>query len=100
MALKSDPATDLAVVSAILSSAFDLAIPGRWCFSAEVGLSGEIRPMPHLERRIAEANRLGFEKIFISSYNARTHIPKGHIELRKFPGWGHWASCFLKAKES
>jgi len=55
----TDPATDLAVVSAILSSAFDLAIPGRWCFAAEVGLSGEIRPVPHLERRIAEANRLG-----------------------------------------
>ncbi|NLA16313.1 MAG: DNA repair protein RadA, partial [Bacteroidales bacterium] len=85
----TDPATDLAVVSAILSSAFDLAIPARWCFAAEVGLSGEIRPVPHLERRIAEANRLGFEKIFISSYNAHTHIPKGtRIEVVKVSGMG------------
>jgi DNA repair protein RadA/Sms len=94
----TDPATDLAVVSAILSSAFDLAIPGRWCFSAEVGLSGEIRPVPHLERRIAEANRLGFEKIFISSYNARTHIPKGtRIEIEKVSGMGALGKLLFKS---
>ncbi len=93
----TDPATDLAVVSAILSSAFDLAIPGRWCFAAEVGLSGEIRPVPHLERRIAEANRLGFEKIFISSYNAHTHIPKGtRIEIEKVSGMGALGKLLFK----
>lgn len=93
----TDPATDLAVVSAILSSAFDLAIPGRWCFAAEVGLSGEIRPVPHLERRIAEANRLGFEKIFISSYNAHTHIPKGtRIEIQKVSGMGALGKLLFK----
>lgn len=94
----TDPATDLAVVSAILSSAFDLAIPGRWCFAAEVGLSGEIRPVPHLERRIAEANRLGFEKIFISSYNAHTHIPKGtRIEIEKVSGMGALGKLLFKS---
>ncbi len=94
----TDPATDLAVVSAILSSAFDLAIPSRWCFAAEVGLSGEIRPVPHLERRIAEANRLGFEKIFISSYNAHTHIPKGtRIEVVKVSGMGALGKLLFKS---
>ncbi|MFA7551146.1 MAG: DNA repair protein RadA [Bacteroidales bacterium] len=85
----ADPAVDLAVASAVLSSAFDLAIPARWCFAAEVGLSGEIRPVPHLERRIAEADRLGFEKIFVSGYNAAAHIPKGtRIQVEKVTAMG------------
>jgi DNA repair protein RadA/Sms len=85
----SDPAVDLAVAASILSSAFDIVIPSRWCFAAEVGLSGEIRPVPHLERRIAEADRLGFEKIFISGYNAPAHIPKGiRVEVEKVTGMG------------
>lgn len=65
----SDPACDLAIVSAILSSNFDLYISPRFAFAGEVGLSGEIRPVGQIERRIAEADRLGFEKIFISAYN-------------------------------
>jgi len=65
----SDPACDLAVVCAILSSNFDLSISPRTCFAAEVGLSGEIRPVSQIERRIAEAEKLGFERIFISSFN-------------------------------
>lgn len=65
----SDPACDLAVVCAILSSNFDVAISQKYCFAAEVGLSGEIRPVAQTERRIAEAEKLGFEKIFISAYN-------------------------------
>lgn len=64
----TDPACDMAVVCAILSSNFDVAISQRICFSAEVGLSGEIRPVAQIERRIAEAEKLGFEKIFISSF--------------------------------
>ena len=85
----SDPAVDLAVASAILSSAFDLAVSPKWCFAAEVGLSGEIRPVAHLERRIAEADRLGFEKIFISGYNSPAHIPKGtRMEIEKVTGMG------------
>ncbi len=65
----TDPACDMAVVCAILSSNFDTAISQKYCFAAEVGLSGEIRPVAQIERRIAEAEKLGFQKIFISSYS-------------------------------
>ena len=64
----SDPAADLAVVCAVLSSNFDFAIPADVCFAGEVGLSGEIRPVAQCERRIAEAARLGFKRIFVSAY--------------------------------
>jgi len=64
-----DPAIDLAVISSILSSAFDSSIPSTTCFAAEIGLSGEIRPVSRLEQRIAEAKKLGMQKIFISKYN-------------------------------
>ncbi len=66
----SDPACDLAVICAILSSNFDLNISPRICFAAEVGLSGELRPVGQIDRRIAEAQRLGYKKIYISSYNS------------------------------
>lgn len=65
----TDPACDLAIVASILSSNFDLYIPPKVCFAAEVGLSGEIRPVSQVERRIAEAGKLGFEEIYISSFN-------------------------------
>lgn len=65
----TDPACDLAVVSAILSSNFDIPISQKFSFAAEVGLSGEIRPVVQIERRIAEAQKLGFQKIFISAFN-------------------------------
>ena len=64
-----DPAIDLGVVCAILSSNVDIAIDDRSCFAAEVGLSGEIRPVNRCEQRIQEAEKLGFERIFISKYN-------------------------------
>ena len=67
----ADPAIDLAVACAILSSNVDIPISPRFCFAAELGLSGEVRPVSRLEQRIAEADRLGFEKIFISKYNLR-----------------------------
>lgn len=63
-----DPAIDLGVVSAIISSHEDLAISTKHCFAAEVGLSGEIRTVNRIEQRISEAERLGFEKIFVSRY--------------------------------
>ncbi|MDR2358800.1 MAG: DNA repair protein RadA [Prevotellaceae bacterium] len=66
-----DPAVDLAVVTAILSSNFDLPVSPHYCFAAEVGLSGEIRPVARIDQRIAEAEKLGFEKIFISRYNQK-----------------------------
>ena len=70
-----DPAIDLAVVCSVISSSEDMSISGKYCFAAEIGLSGEIRPVNRVEQRIAEAERLGFEKIFISHYN-KAQIPK------------------------
>ena len=64
-----DPAIDLAVVAAILSSNNDSALVKNYCFAGEVGLSGEIRPVQRLEQRIMEAEKLGFEAIFISKQN-------------------------------
>jgi len=64
-----DPAIDLAVVAAILSSNEDEALQKDVCFAAEVGLSGEIRPVQRVEQRILEAEKLGFSTIFVSKYN-------------------------------
>ena len=64
-----DPAIDLAVVAAILSSNEDIAIPQNTCFAAEVGLAGEIRPVNRIDQRIIEAEKLGFSSIFISKFN-------------------------------
>ena len=67
----SDPALDLAVACSILSSNVDIPVPPRYCFAAEAGLSGEVRPVSRIENRVSEADRLGFEKIFISKYDSR-----------------------------
>ena len=67
----NDPAVDLAVTAAILSSNFDLPLTPRTCFAAEVGLSGEVRPVSHIDRRIAEAQKLGFETIYISKFSGK-----------------------------
>jgi DNA repair protein RadA/Sms len=64
-----DPSIDLAVLSALLSSYEDLPLPQRICFAGEIGLSGEIRSVHRIEQRIAEAEKLGFEKIIVSKYN-------------------------------
>ena len=64
-----DPAIDLGVMCAILSSNVDMAISDKSCFAAEVGLSGEIRPVTRCDQRIQEAEKLGFERIFVSTYN-------------------------------
>lgn len=64
-----DPAIDLAVVAAILSSNEDIPIAKDFCFAAEVGLAGEIRPITKVEQRIQEAEKLGFSTIFVSKYN-------------------------------
>ena len=78
----TDPAADLAVVCAVLSSNFDFPIPNDVCFAGEVGLSGEIRPVSQAERRTTEAARLGFKKIFVSSYTRFDKKPQG-IEVVK-----------------
>ena len=78
----TDPAADLAVVCAVLSSNFDFPIPSDVCFAGEVGLSGEIRPVSQAARRAGEAGRLGFKKIFVSSYTRFDKKPDG-IEVVK-----------------
>ena len=67
-----DPSIDLAIVSALLSSYEDVPVNQHYCFAGEVGLSGEIRAVNRIEQRIAEAEKLGFEKIIVSKYNAKS----------------------------
>ena len=62
-----DPALDLGVVAAILSSSEDVAVPKDFCFAAEIGLAGEVRPVTKVEQRVAEAEKLGFKTIMVSS---------------------------------
>jgi DNA repair protein RadA/Sms len=76
-----DPAIDLAVVSAVLSSNADISIDRSICCSAEVGLSGEIRPVNRIDQRIREAEKLGFEKIIVSKYNKGLDQDNYSIEL-------------------
>ncbi len=77
-----DPAIDLAVVAAILSSAEDQPIGGNFCFAGEVGLTGEIRAVSRIENRISEAEKLGFEKIMISRFNLKgIDVKKQKIEI-------------------
>jgi DNA repair protein RadA/Sms len=64
-----DPAIDLAVVAAILSSNEDIPVPKGYCFAGEIGLSGEVRPVNRVDQRILEAEKLGFSAIFVSKYN-------------------------------
>ena len=73
----ADPACDLAVIAAVLSSNFDMPVPSDTCFAGEVGLSGEIRPVSQADRRASEAGRLGFRRIFISSFSHMDVKPEG-----------------------
>ena len=66
-----DPAIDLAVICAILSSNDDIPLSSKVCFAGEVGLSGEIRPVNRIEQRIKEAEKLGFEKFYFSKYQSK-----------------------------
>ncbi|MDE7338187.1 MAG: DNA repair protein RadA, partial [Bacteroidales bacterium] len=66
-----DPAIDLAVIAAVLSSGQDTPLNPKDCFAAEVGLTGEIRPVSRLEQRLAEAEKLGFERVFVSKYGLK-----------------------------
>lgn len=77
-----DPAIDLAVIAAVLSSYEDIPIDSRLAFAAEVGLSGEIRAVTRIDARIAEADKLGFEKIFVSKYSIKgVDAKKYNIEI-------------------
>jgi DNA repair protein RadA/Sms len=71
-----DPAIDLAIIAAVLSSNLDIPVGRDICFSGEVGLSGEIRPVSRIEQRIKEASKMGFKRIYISKFH-RNIINKG-----------------------
>ncbi len=73
-----DPAIDLAVVAAVLSSNIDISIDKSMCFAAEIGLAGEVRPVNRVEQRITEAEKLGFKSIVISKY---CKIPKNNYQI-------------------
>jgi DNA repair protein RadA/Sms len=80
-----DPAIDLGLAAAIISSHEDIAIPFKTCFAGELGLSGEVRAVNRIEQRIAEAQKLGFEQIFISKYNlASGGKDKKRIDLSRY----------------
>ncbi len=74
-----DPAIDLGLAAAIISSHEDMPIPFKTCFAGEIGLSGEIRAVNRVEQRIAEAQKLGFNQIFISKYN----LPSGGQDKKR-----------------
>jgi len=78
-----DPAIDLAVITAILSSNFDLPVEKLFCFAGEVGLSGEIRSVNRLEQRIGEAEKLGFKKIFIPKNIKNVNLKNYSIEIEQ-----------------
>jgi len=75
-----DPSIDLAVLCALLSSYEDIPIQPHVCFAGEIGLSGEIRSVNRIEQRIAEAEKLGFEKIIVSKYNQKG-LPKRKFNI-------------------
>ncbi len=75
----TDPAMDLSIIAAVLSSNVDTPIDAAWCMAGEVGLSGEVRPVNRIEQRIAEAAKLGFEDIIIPKYNLQG------LDQKKYP---------------
>lgn len=78
-----DPSIDLGLAAAIISSHEDIPISYKTCFAAEIGLSGEIRAVTRIEQRISEAQKLGFEQIFISYYNKKgLDLSKYHIQIK------------------
>ena len=78
-----DPAIDLSIACALLSSLTDMPLPMNACFAAEIGLSGELRGVARIDQRITEAEKLGFERIYIAKHNMKSlKQNKYHIELR------------------
>ena len=80
----NDPAIDLAVISAILTSSVDIAIEKNVCMAGEVGLSGEIRPINRIEQRILEAEKLGFTTMIIPDFNVKA-LQIGKINMQIIP---------------
>lgn len=79
----TDPAIDLAVISSVISSGLDRPISNNICFAGEVSLSGEIRPVNHIEQRIREAEKIGFQKIVVSGYNKLQSLRNTKIKVIK-----------------
>ncbi len=80
-----DPAIDLAVICAILSSNNDMPLEPHTCFAGEVGLSGEIRPVSRIEQRIKEAEKLGFKKIYFPAHNLASFDKKMFKHIKLYP---------------
>jgi DNA repair protein RadA/Sms len=76
-----DPAIDLAIISSVLSSNLDIPTGKDICFSGEVGLSGEIRPVSRIEQRIREASKMGFRKIYLSKFHRNLSYKGTDIEV-------------------
>lgn len=87
----ADTGLDLAIVAAVISSYFDRPIDEGVCLAGEIGLSGEVRPAPRTEQRIAEAARLGFKRIIVSGYAAKPHKRIGDIEVVRINSIGELA---------
>jgi DNA repair protein RadA/Sms len=77
----NDPAIDMAIISSVLSSNLDIPIGREVCFAGETGLSGEIRPVSRIDQRIREASKMGFRKIYISSYQKNIAANGSDIEV-------------------
>ncbi|MDD2204734.1 MAG: DNA repair protein RadA [Bacteroidales bacterium] len=77
-----DPAIDLAVVCAVLSSTVDIPLNHEYCFAGEIGLSGEIRPVSHIEKRLSEAAKIGFNKMIVAGFGLeKLNLSKNNIEI-------------------
>jgi DNA repair protein RadA/Sms len=77
----SDPGIDLAVAVAVLSSSLDMPVPYGSCFAAELGLSGEVRPVARIDQRIQEAEKIGFQRIYVSSHSQKVASSSAKIEV-------------------
>jgi len=79
-----DPAIDLAICVSVVSSLEEIAISDKVCFAAEVGLGGELRAVNRIDQRISEAEKLGFDEIYISKFNQKASVVRGKIKIKSF----------------
>jgi DNA repair protein RadA/Sms len=93
----TDPAIDLAIVASLLSSILDQPLGSKACFAGEVGLSGEIRAVNQIEKRVQEAAKLGYSEIYLSQYNNLQHTPSS-IALRYVNTVGELFGKLFKGK--
>jgi DNA repair protein RadA/Sms len=79
-----DPAIDLAICVSIISSLQETSISDKICFAAEIGLGGELRAVNRIEQRISEAEKLGFEEIYVSKFNQKSSGTRNKIKVKLF----------------